>query len=326
MLLGSVLDANSLKIFNLDTTTTDSSAAASLGRVSTVESNLSAAISTLEAQFQAAINQLDIKTGCRVAATSNVDIATGGTMTIQGVVLAAGDRVLLTAQTSGSENGIYVVATGAWTRAGDADTAAEVTSALAVPVAEGDTANRALWLLTTPDPIVLDTTALTFARSRNLHDLTISGGGLNLSPSFILSLIGTANRISVSGTGIDIDAGYVGQTSINTLGTITAGTWEASEISVGKGGTGATTAAAARVNLGVAEEFSALIGNGVDLNYTVTHSLNNENTMVSVMRVSDKKKVEADVTFAANTVTIGFSGTAPASNSYKVVVLGVKKP
>lgn len=325
MLLGSALDANSLMIYNLDVTTTESSAAASLGRVSTVESNLTAAISTLQAQFNAAINQLDIKTGCRVAATSNVDIATGGTMTIQGIALNPNDRVLLTAQTIGSENGIYVVANGAWSRAGDADTAAEVTSALAVPVAEGDTANRALWLLTTPDPIVLGTTSLAFARSRNLHDLSISGGGLNLSPSFILSLVGTTNRISVSGAGIDIDANYTGQTSITTLGTVGTGTWDATEISVGKGGTGATSAAAARVNLGVAEEYSALIGNGVDLSHTVTHALNNENVMVSVMRVSDKKKVEVDVTFGTNTVTIGFSGTAPASNSYRVVVLGVKK-
>jgi phage-related tail fiber protein len=326
MLLGSALDANSLMIYNLDVTTTESSAAASLGRVSTVESNLTAAISTLQSQFNAAINQLDIKTGCRVAATSNIDIATGGTMTIQGVSLNPNDRALLTAQTIPAENGIYVVANGAWSRAGDADTAAEVTSALAVPVAEGDTANRALWLLTTPDPIVLGTTSLAFARSRNLHDLSISGGGLNLSPSFILSLVGTANRISVSGAGIDIDANYSGQGSITTLGTIGAGTWGATEIAVDKGGTGATSAAAARVNLGVAEEYSSLVGNGVDLNHTVTHSLNNENVMVSVMRVSDKKKVEVDVTFGTNTVTIGFSGAAPASNSHKVVVLGVKKP
>jgi hypothetical protein len=59
------------------------------------------------------------------------------------------------------------------------------------------------------------------------------------------TIAGTANRISltndngVSGNPtIDIDTNYVGQTSITTLGTIATGTWNATTISVAKGGTG----------------------------------------------------------------------------------------
>lgn len=325
MLLVSDLLAGGLAIRNLDPSVTDVTSAATNGRVSTVETNLSASLATLEAQFNAAINQLDIKIGCRVAAVANVDIVTGGPVTIQDVSLIAGDRVLLTAQTDPAENGIYVVGAGAWLRAADADIDAEVTSAMAIPVSDGNTANRALWLLVTADDIVLGTTALTFQRSRNLHDLTVTGGGLNLSASFMLSLVGTSGRISVTGTGIDIDAGYVGQGSITTLGTIVDGVWSATEIAIEKGGTGANSIAGAKITLGIAEEVTMLIGNGNDLIHTVTHSLNNENVMVSVVRVSDKKKVEADVTFATNSVMVGFTGTAPAANSYKVVVLGVKK-
>lgn len=62
------------------------------------------------------------------------------------------------------------------------------------------------------------------------------------------TITGTASRLSVTnGDGVsgnptlDIDSGYVGQTSINTLGTITTGTWSASTIVAGKGGTGQTT-------------------------------------------------------------------------------------
>lgn len=326
MLLATNVNAGGLTIFNLDESTTDTTSAATNGRVSTVETNLAASIATLEAQFNAAIDQLDVKAGCRVAAVTNVDIATGGSVTIQDVELVAGDRVLLTAQTNAADNGIYVVAAGAWTRAGDADVDAEVTSAMAVPVAEGHTANRALWLLVTPDDIALGTTELTFQRSRNLHDLTLSGGGLNLSPSFVLSLIGTADRISVSGAGIDIAANYAGQASITTLGTISTGVWNATEIPVEKGGTGATSIEAARINLGIAQQVTQLVGNGTDLNHTVTHSLNNEDVFVAVQRVSDKKKVETNVTYGLNSVTIGFSGNAPTANSYKVVVLGIKNP
>ena len=56
------------------------------------------------------------------------------------------------------------------------------------------------------------------------------------------SITGTLNRISISGTSadpvIDIDANYIGQTSINTLGIITTGTWNADIIDVQHGGTG----------------------------------------------------------------------------------------
>lgn len=49
---------------------------------------------------------------------------------------------------------------------------------------------------------------------------------------------GTTNRITVTGTVIDIAATYVGQTSITTLGTVTAGTWNGSIIAGQYGGTG----------------------------------------------------------------------------------------
>lgn len=74
----------------------------------------------------------------RVASTANIDI-TGGTPvpTIDGVAIAAGDRVLLKDQSVGSQNGVWIVpASGAWTRATDADEASEVRTAT-VTVLEG---------------------------------------------------------------------------------------------------------------------------------------------------------------------------------------------
>jgi hypothetical protein len=59
----------------------------------------------------------------------------------------------------------------------------------------------------------------------------------------VMSVSGTLNRItSTGGTTpvIDIDAGYVGQSSITTLGTVATGTWNATTIGVTKGGTGLT--------------------------------------------------------------------------------------
>lgn len=60
----------------------------------------------------------------------------------------------------------------------------------------------------------------------------------------VTSVSGTSNRITSSGgatPAIDISASYVGQNSITTLGTITTGTWNGTDIAVADGGTGRST-------------------------------------------------------------------------------------
>lgn len=108
----------------------------------------------------AAINRQDAKASVRVATTAN--IALNGLLTVDGVVLAAGNRVLVKNQNTGSQNGIYVVAAGAWARSADADENAEVTANLTVAVESGTTQADTVWQLITDAPIVVGTTALVF--------------------------------------------------------------------------------------------------------------------------------------------------------------------
>lgn len=120
----------------------------------------------------------DWKASVVVASTANVTLI--GTQTVNGVAVISGNRVLLKAQTNGAENGIWIVSTGAWTRATDADTSAKVTGGMSVPVVSGTVDAGRQWMLTTPDPITLNTTALTFSKintgdlvaANNLSDLT----------------------------------------------------------------------------------------------------------------------------------------------------------
>lgn len=77
------------------------------------------------------------------------------------------------------------------------------------------------------------------------------------------AVTGTANRVTVTnGDGVsgnptvDIAATYVGQTSITTLGTVTAGTWNATTIAADRGGTGVANAAGSTITLGGALSFS----------------------------------------------------------------------
>lgn len=105
----------------------------------------------------------DWKPSVRVASTANLTLS--GAQTIDGVACIAGDRVLAKDQTTTSQNGIYVVAAGAWTRATDADVSAEVTSGMRVGVEVGTVNAGSLWSLSTANPITLGTTGLTFSIS-----------------------------------------------------------------------------------------------------------------------------------------------------------------
>lgn len=112
-----------------------------------------------------AIQGLSWKQAVRVASTTNVTIASAlvNGSTMDGVTLATGDRVLLKDQSTASQNGIYVVAaSGAASRATDADTSAEIDS-MAVYVEAGTANADTVWTLTTNDPN-LGTTSLTFAQ------------------------------------------------------------------------------------------------------------------------------------------------------------------
>lgn len=136
-----------------------------------------------------AVNGTDWKASVRAATTANITLS--GLQTIDGVSLSVGDRVLVKDQSTASENGIYTAASGAWSRASDADENAEVSAGLSVMVTEGTTLADTQWRLTTDDTIVVGTTNLTFAQI---------GAGVSYTQ-------GTG--ISISGNTISVDTATV---------------------------------------------------------------------------------------------------------------------
>jgi hypothetical protein len=114
----------------------------------------------VERRIQEELYKLDNKQSVRVATTAN--IALTGLQTIDGVSLLAGDRVLVKNQATSKDNGIYIVGVAAWQRAPDADSNAEVTSAMILSVEQGATLADTRWQLVTDGAIVLGTTSLTF--------------------------------------------------------------------------------------------------------------------------------------------------------------------
>lgn len=213
----SSLSMNSQTITNLGTPT-NSTDAATKGYVDNVAAGL------------------DPKGSVRVVSTTNITLS--GAQTIDGVSVIAGDRVLVAGQSSAATNGIYVCAAGAWSRATDADTSAEVTSGLYVWVEEGTTNADTGWVLTTNNPITLDTTALTFTQFSGLGQIT-AGSGLTKTGNTLN--VGAGTGITVNADDIQISASYAGQNTIVTLGTVTTGTWNATAVTPAYGGTGQTT-------------------------------------------------------------------------------------
>lgn len=148
------------------------------------------------------VTGLDFKQSVRVATTANITLS--GTQTIDGVSVVAGNRVLVKDQSTASQNGIYVVAAGAWSRSTDADNspAGEVTAGMYCFVEEGTVNADSGWVLTTNDAITLGSTSLAFAQFNGLGQITAgtgltkTGNTLNHSNSVTGATIaeGGANR------------------------------------------------------------------------------------------------------------------------------------
>lgn len=250
----------------------------------------------------------DWKDSVRAASTANVSVtygATGGTSargqitaapnTLDGVSLAANDRILLKDQTTGAQNGIWVVTTlgsganGVWDRATDFDQDAEVTAGATIPVAEGTSNADTIWLLTTNDPIVIgggSGTALTFT---NVPVGTLTAGA---------GLTRTGNTIDVIAGATPGTGGPGGGLKVNTDDVVI------------------DTAVVVR-------KFAQTFGDNSAVAFTLTHNLGTQDVTVSVYLVASPfAEVECDVEHATtNTVILRFA-VAPTTNELRAVCHG----
>lgn len=218
------------------------------------------------------------KDSCRVATQANLNLSSPGA-TIDGITMASGDRVLVQAQTTTSENGIYVWngAASAMTRSLDASTFAELEQAVTT-VEEG-------------------TSAGTSYRQDQIN------GTIGSSAISWVTFGTSAPAASETTAGI---AELATQTEVNT------GTDDLRIV---------TPLKLANWS-GRIKKFAVSIGDGTNTSYTVTHNLGTLDVQVTVFANSGGDEVIADVNHVTtNTVSIVFA-SAPASNAYRVVVIG----
>lgn len=146
-----------------------------------------------------AIQGIDPKQSVKAATTGPITLS--GAQTIDGVSVVAGDRVLVKNQGTKSQNGIYVVASGAWTRSLDTNEWGELVSAFTF-VEQGTSNADSGWLCTVTNGGTLGTTDIDWVQFSGAGQID-AGAGLTKS----------GNTLNVgAGTGIVVGADDVALT------------------------------------------------------------------------------------------------------------------
>lgn len=168
----------------------------------------------------------DFKESVRAATTANITLS--GTQTIDGVSVVADDRVLVKNQSTAADNGIYVVAAGAWSRSDDAGTTGQLSSGAVTFVEEGSTNSGKQYVLTTTGTITIGTTGQTWSQFGGGTTYS-AGNGLDLTGSTFSVDSEDTDNITVGAGGINLaDTTVTPDTyksvTVDQKGRITAGT------------------------------------------------------------------------------------------------------
>ena len=206
---------NSQKITNLATPTADNDAAS-------------------KSYVDSVSQGLDVKDSVKVATTANITLS--GTQTIDGVAVSADERVLVKDQSTASQNGLYLCKASTWTRTDDL--AAGSNAAGMFTFVEQGTVNADNGFVCTSNSgsAVTGTNNLTFAQFSGAGSVT-AGDGLDKSGNTMSVDLKANGGLVIESTEIAVDLA-----ASSITGTL----------AISDGGTGATSASAARTALGLA--------------------------------------------------------------------------
>jgi len=160
---------------------------------------------------------LDVKQSVQAIARANITLS--APQTIDGVALVAGDRVLVAGQTTATQNGIYVVAAGAWARSADMPVGADAAGAFAF-VEQGTVNADSGWVCTNnKGSAVVGTDALAFsqfsgagsivagaglAKTGNTLDVNVGDGIQIVSDAVAVKLTATNSGLAADSSGVKV--------------------------------------------------------------------------------------------------------------------------
>jgi hypothetical protein len=161
-----------------------------------------AADAATKGYVDALINGADWGESCVLVATTNIASLTGVATAIDGVTATAGMRVLLTAQSTGSQNGPWVVAAGAWSRPVDYVAGTVISPNRAYFIEQGTAKHDTGWTLSTNTNVQVDTDSSAWTQFTGLGEVT-AGNGLTKTGDTI-SVLADGSTITVSASGIKV--------------------------------------------------------------------------------------------------------------------------
>ena len=158
-------------------------------------------------------NAATAATTVKAATTANITLS--GTQTIDGVALSVGDTCLVKNQTTASGNGLYTVASSAWTRMPQMDSWAEVPGMM-VSVEQGTVNADTLWLSTADPGGTLGTTSITFVQIPGPSDV-IAGAGL-LRTGQTIDFVAADNSLTVNADNAQVKLNAAGAITVSGTG------------------------------------------------------------------------------------------------------------
>lgn len=168
-----------------------------------------------KAYVDTAITGINWKTAARLKTTANISLT--GIQTIDGVAGATGSRILVNNQTDSTQNGVYIMNTGAWVRADDVNDPTEIENST-VMITLGTVSKNTQWTQIALGPIVVGTSPINYGQ--------ISGAGTYTNGTGI-SLVGNVFSIDASYTASAARTGYLSAsdwTTFNSKSPTTGGT------------------------------------------------------------------------------------------------------
>jgi hypothetical protein len=153
------------------------------------------------------IFDIDYKQSVRVVTVSNVTLSGGAPSQVDGVTLSLNDRVLVTGQSTGSQNGLYYVTTvgsgsnGTWARSQDGNQTGEIEAGMIIMVTEGNTYADTQWKLTTNDPIVIGSSDMVFVQNYSANSITSGTSNVVVANNSNVSIAVAGSNIAVFSSG-----------------------------------------------------------------------------------------------------------------------------
>ena len=260
-----------------------------------------------------------VKKSVQAATTANITLS--APQTIDGISLVAGDRVLVKDQTTASQNGIYIVAAGAWTRSTDADTISKLSGAV-VNVDSGTVNGGIRFDTDLKSTDTLNTTAVNFYKAYDVNDaatantaskLVLRDASGNFSAGTITAaLTGNASTATTLQTARNING-----VSFNGSADITVTAANPNALTIGTGLSGTSYTGSAAVTIAIDSTVATLSGTQTLTNKTIAAGSNTisgltNSNLSGTAGITNANLANSSVTVGSTAISLGASSTTLA--------------